>query len=572
MKCEPVWAYGYRFGEVDLKEIPESKVGAQIRSLKFPIEDRRPVMGSLGCHVEGFAMPHPDLFDLPTLVHGVRCRFMAEMPKMDRNKLARFRCFVQKWVKGNLVPLSPDVDVSFETWIKIRNYPEWRKEELRQKYSKCENFRDPKHWKCKSFPKDECYPSYKPERGINSRSDEFKCHVGPWFAAIEEEVYKHESFIKHVPVRDRPKYIMEMLYGHDVEYIATDYSTFEAMFIKELMEACEFELYDYMLSRVPGSREVLEDLRAAMLGENVCEYKLMTVLLEATRMSGEMCTSLGNGFTNLMLMLFLCSERGCTDVRGVVEGDDGLFTVNGTRPTVEDFASMGAVIKLETHRQISTASFCGIVFDEQEKINLTDVCEVIAQFGWTSMRYAKARPKLKKQMLRCKALSYAHQYPGCPVISAIARYGLRVSSSEKYHLRGFVAKQGGASMSMWERDQILAALADEPTILDVPVGPRTRLLVESLYGIPVAHQVAMEKYLDSLEVLTPLRMPYFDLHAPSVWSDYASKYVVRHCEPVQGVRIRSDMSSLVSSLQGLEILRDLLVLLPGSVDPARTRV
>jgi hypothetical protein len=183
-------------------------------------------------------------------------------------------------------------------------------------------------------------------------------------------VYEHPAFIKHVPVSDRPDYVRNMVYAVGRRYIATDYSAFESLFTKCIMEACEFELYEYMLSRHPEGKRILERMIRVLGGSNKLRYKYFTVMLEATRMSGEMCTSLGNGFSNLMFMEFVCSKVGSSRIEGVVEGDDGLFGVEGTLPTAEDFKKLGLAIKLEVHDTLDTAGFCGIIFDTENSINL----------------------------------------------------------------------------------------------------------------------------------------------------------------------------------------------------------
>jgi len=417
------------------------------------------------------------------------------------------------------VPLSPDSDTSVETWLGSTSYAKWRKDELVRKMEKCLILEE-HHMRCKSFMKDECYPEWKHARAINSRTDEFKCSVGPIFKLIEKAVFSLPWFIKKIPVAERPKYILDRLFCAGSKYIATDYTAFESLFTADLMNACEFELYDYMTSKLPQHHEFMRLVREVLAGKNICEFKFFTITVLATRMSGEMCTSLGNGWSNLMFMLFLTERRGGKAV-GVVEGDDGLFRVDGPCPTAADFADLGLVIKLEVHDELETASFCGLIFDREDLVNITSPLDELVSFGWCQSRYANSSPKIKLMLLRCKALSLAHQYPGCPILSSLAQYGLRVTRRVRFYMRGFMEKQG-SHLSGWLREQYVSALADEAKIRVVPPPMRTRLLVERQFGVTVAQQLAIESQLDNLHVLEPLNL---SMEWPVPWVDNWKDYV-----------------------------------------------
>jgi len=245
-------------------------------------------------------------------------------------------------------------------------------------------------------------------------------------------------------------------------------------------------------------------------------------------MSGEMCTSLGNGFANLMLLNFACHSIGA-ECYECVEGDDGVARCEGGTPTPDLFEKLGMKIKLEKHLDLSRASFCGLVFDTVEMKNVTDPKKVLASFGWTEQRYASARHFKLCQLLRCKSLSLAYQYPGCPVISALARYGLRVTSTVT------VGSRVLNRMRPWEREHLLSMLGQEydssregllePTkIPDEPVGPRTRILVEELYGISIAQQLLLEKMLDDKQDTAPIDCGCIEF--PRIWYDYFGSYAL----------------------------------------------
>jgi hypothetical protein len=506
-------AYGYNAAEVPLDPIPKLKMGVRIEALSNPDPNRPVVKVSTGPHWESATQPHPNPGDAKTLLPGICKRFVSDFGEPTEDMKGKFKNFVEDWCVKNLIPLSPDTDTTFETWIAARPYSRARKEQLRKALNEvsdvfCRDIR-----KVKSFMKDEVYPKYKHARGINSRTDGFKAMVGPIFSAIEKEVFALPDFIKKVPVPDRPKYMMERLYAEGATYVETDYTAFEALFKEWLMVCCEFVMYKYMTQFLPEAEwfaRVCDDILA---GDNECLFKFYRVWVRATRMSGEMCTSLGNGFTNKMALEFVCSLKG-SNVVGVVEGDDGAARIDGPVPTTEDFAALGLDIKLIEHHDISTMSFCGIVYDPVDMINVTNPLDVLAEFGWTTTRYVRAKDAKLKQLLKAKCLSLAHQYPGCPIIQPLAEYGLRVTRNVT------VGKAVLDVMNQYEKHEYLRAVELGSVHKEIPF--RTRLLVEKLYDVSVAQQLQAESYLREKVDLSPISLPAIE--APDSWSHYMNTY------------------------------------------------
>jgi len=521
-----LYTSGYRYLENSMDKVADVKNDAVVSKPRQVSLGRRPVVQiSLGPVVVGAVRPHPDPLDPDTTIAGVKHRFLRKPPTPEDVLLKKFRLHCRRQVRKEFVPLSSDADVSVERWLSHTDYPDWRRQELRVQWDGVASMWDPdkshRYFRCSSFMKDEDYPTYKHARAINSRSDAFKCAVGPVFKLIEEQVYQHKAFIKHVPVADRPDYIMSYLHREGAKYVATDYTAFESLFVRKLMDACEFELYSYMTQHLPYGGEFMRLVREVLGGRNLCVFKDFKVMVDATRMSGEMCTSLGNGFSNLMLMQFVCAEAGCREVLGVVEGDDGLFTMVGTPPTAADFARLGLIIKMEVHDTISTASFCGIVFDPSERINVTDPRKVLVNFGWAQRAYGRARTCKLTALLRCKALSILFQYPGCPIIAELGRYGARVTPHQKVRMRRLIAQKG--FYDLYTRQKIEAAMQGGNIPHKVP-GMNTRLLVEKLYGITVEVQLSIESYLRSLKTIQPLDHWSFPMIIPALWYEHGARY------------------------------------------------
>jgi len=237
-------------------------------------------------------------------------------------------------------------------------------------------------------------------------------------------------------------------------------------------------------------------------------------------MSGEMCTSLGNGFSNLMILLFICHKSGIDwrDTKCVIEGDDSLFEIQDGF-NEELYAKLGLRAKLEIFDEVSEASFCGIVFDAVDKINLTDPRKVIASVGWGPMKYHKARKNLKLGLLRAKALSFAHQYPGCPIVDVLSHRLLFLTRS----------KQARIDTHDWYKAQHVPS--DEELIRDIvrrgatPTPLRSRLLVEKLYGIAVDEQIEIERQINTWLIDGVCDSLLLSSIVPTRWSDYADKYV-----------------------------------------------
>jgi hypothetical protein len=522
---QPV-CYGYRVGEVPLPDVSllEVKEGTTIsRARHVDLTRRPPVQVSLGPIIDGVALPHVDPHDPTTSQAGTRKRAAIKMPKPDKDMLVRLAEHCRKFNRDHLTPLSVETDTTVEHWLTLTNYTRSRQQELQRKWNAVKDARNwESHWTfVKSFIKDETYVEYKHARAINSRTDEFKCLMGPIFKAIEKELFSLPYFIKKIPIRDRPKYIHDMLFKPGAKYMATDYTAFESTFTSEIMTNCEFELYDYMTQFLPDRDKFMFGLDV-IRGRNVCQFKSFDVEIEATRMSGEMNTSLGNGYSNLMFLLFLMKENGVSeeDVRAVIEGDDCLCSAPSF-PTAEQFRMLGANIKIEMHDDLSTASFCGLVFDEQELFNVTNPLEVLATLPWTSNKYLGSSSNTKKKLLRCKALSMAHQYPGCPIVQSMAKCFLRLTSG--IDVTHYVTQNG--NISGWERDQLLEMLKFGVKNLTFPEpGFRTRQLVSKLYGIEIHEQRYIEELFDQKEDLGPIFSPFLVQLMPSVWREYYQKY------------------------------------------------
>jgi len=471
---------------------------------------------SLGWHVEGCAPMGPDINDLETIYRG-RCHRMNRLtptivPKFKRS----FRQHVRLFLRNNFKSLPVDVDTSIETWLASTSYPEWRKEQLR-------NCHDRDIYRNKSFIKREFYDVPKHARWINSRSDSFKQRTGPIFKLIEKEIFDSKYFIKHVPVAERSKFIHDRLYRPGASYVATDHSSFEAHISPEIMRICEMQLYSYMTRNLPERGIFLNLLKQGLLGKQNCSMNSKCRVRTTTyaRMSGDMCTSLGNGFTNLMVMSYVAYLKGWDNIDGVVEGDDGIFRLDGPVPTSEEFASLGFTIKSEVFDDLGVAGFCQLYFAGQEFDNLVDPKKILLRSGWTMSSSMNGGDRIMKELTRAKALSMLCEAPINPVTSSMARWLLRMTRSSKSRVD---------ESDEWYYHQCVRNV--DRCLSKSMIGPsmHQREFVAHKFGLSVNAQLSIEKYFDNKTDLGPINQPDVVNFVSTKWSMWSWNRNVIQCK------------------------------------------
>lgn len=487
----------------------------------FKQEKRVPMEISAGPHLVGNAHPHPDIADPSSRLIGALKRFCFRPPTPDPTWMDELELFVQTWCEKNMTPISGAQDVTFETWIGLTPYTQKRKDELKKLWAELgasEFDKIPKNRRnVKSFTKKETYKfTYKHHRTINGRDDAMKIFFGPIFKAIEKELFARDEFIKKIPVKDRPTYIYERLFKLGATYFCSDYSSFESLFTPELMKRVENILYKHMTKHMQIGPEFIRAVATVLLKANIIDAGHYSLIIEATRMSGEMNTSLGNGFANLMIILFICMKLG-TEVVPCVEGDDNMSRIIGPVPQPEHFAKLGLVIKTEVYDTLEDTSFCGQIFAEAARDVLTDPRDVLSSIGWVDGKYAGGKESSAKCLLRAKAWSYGYQYEACPIISAAARAMLRLTAS--YDQRKILTSLDSHKRELYEE----AFKAGRPELNRTP-HQASRLLIESKYNIPVAIQLRYENYFDNLNHLEPIPN-YFNMEFPDS-EDFFNRFVV----------------------------------------------
>lgn len=449
------------------------------------------------CSIPGYAPLCLDSNDPHTVACGFQKRLLRDVPVTTKASLAGLKAFVRQEVSK-----LPKADlISFETWLNSTPYNEQRKQQLTEAYQGLKGGR-PSRKLCShidSFVKSEFYEEMKHARMINSRHDAFKAWSGPLFKAIENVVYSLPEFVKHVPVSNRAG-LVKGLRQAGRRYYQTDFTAFESHFTPEVLDAVECELYRHCLS---WSRDA-HFLCSVIKGRNNMRTRTgVRASVSGRRMSGDMCTSLGNGFTNLMLAKYLVSLKGGS-LLGFVEGDDGLFATD-VQLTKSDYERLGFTIKIDEVADPCTASFCGMVFAESGEV-VKNPRKVFMGFGWTQS-FIHAGDLIMRGLLKAKCLSSLCEVPQCPVVGALARRGLLDAGSAK----PIFTPDG------WHLDKVDVSMP----IPDFKPSADTRLLFEALYGVSVATQLAAEQAImdGDFEAVSRLIPPTAD----QLW--YSTRYV-----------------------------------------------
>lgn len=541
------YLYGYRYDDekVVLPKIPPIKEGVKVfkdhmSSKKLPVEfmDRRPMSSNLGVSILGAAPTIPDKSDHNSRLAGFYYRVARAPPEPNTRLLRAAAKFVRQWCRVHIQQLDVNEDVSFETWLENANFPQTRKEEFKRARERLEtkDFKLSKWKEVKGFTKEEDYKGdLKHFRCINARSDLFKVDVAGFFKQIEKKVFALPDFIKKIPNRDRAAYIMDKVYLPGAQYVCTDYTSFESGFRAKVMKSIEFEVYKYVGKTHPLFKDFWDKIQL-LTRVNTIRYGGFRAKLPATRMSGEMNTSLGNGCFNLLAFKFACFLDGIETV-GVVEGDDGLNRVT-RMPNKNVFRDLGMILKYDVYENIGDASFCGQIFDPVAMECVRDPVQTMIKMGWSTMQYVGSNSITKKALLRSRALSAIYENPACPVLNRWCAMIMRLTSEK-------AVDQKMRELHRKERDTYIRDRNDQMyAFYDMTVGqtPRweevstvphiaTRLLVEKRYGITVELQRWWEEIMDGMTELGVVDLPAFDIFIKNgnkiMYEEYQHNYEPR---------------------------------------------
>lgn len=353
-----------------------------------------------------------------------------------------------------------------------------------------------------SFIKMEWYGEVKAPRTIQGISPSLKKMLGPLIHAAELVCFKFEAFAKFVPVANRAKWLAEKFAQFlGCKLAQSDFSSFEQSWAELQLLAFEMPVFEHMFQHLDNYQKIMKLLKMMEIGLATLVFKWMIVIVSAIRKSGTTNTSFSNGMGNLLIHEFLGHHLGLGELVAAFEGDDGLFLYSSGRfPTPQDYADLGFSVKLAIFDAPEEASFCGLVYDPTDLVNITDPVKYINNIGWVSHYYARARSGKILGLLRAKAMSLCVQYPNCPILCEMSLWLLRATRSIDFK---WVARSRSAGW--WERQ----VLKDLPTRFDYTpnVPSNTRSLMERAFGMPIEVQLQYEEWFRSRNTLE--RIPLF---------------------------------------------------------------
>lgn len=595
--------YGYDVRRDPVSEAKEINPNAEVKHLVGHPVDARPVACSLFCPILGAVPPMPDTKSASNAIAGAKKRFIRALPSVEPEVLESIGWFVDHHILPHINHEIIGVKEEFDSPISLlasSHYSDSRKAQLLREFLESPseianeggasvNVQWYKHLKNKSFIKTEHYTGdihsdeYKAARLINSRSDAFKVAFAPYFKHIENVLYHSKlgqrfcPFVKGVSREYVPEYIQSNLGGLPGRYVGSDHTAFEAHMIPEIMRVIELKVYKYILSSVPGGDIAFRVIEAALAGRNECNLKMgndtVTVRVDGVRMSGDLCTSVGNGITNYVIAKYVpwAVSGKMQDphqiVEGCVEGDDGIFRMMVEPPTVEQFIKCGFEVKLTEAQTVGRVGFLKMFWNEfqsegsYENIHQVEAihgfilnpAEVLSKIGWTSSNRRNTGHFSLVQLRLAKAMSLYLESVGCPIIHkfAIANLKYALSSHDDYLAQHPRAKcitdkhkcqfaQMLATQHIYPSiPQLLVKAAycevsdrlfrtDWRNVEEVEISIEDRNLMAEIFGVTVADQFKLETHFTTQwkgNVMSDLILNILCADYP-LWQRYFDAYVV----------------------------------------------
>jgi len=439
------------------------------------------------------------------------------------------------------------------------------------------NPRDVRFWTTATFGKDEFYPcdqdptaetdglQFKYSRNIQPRTKKANMILGPIMHAIEKYLFHDSSdyakpnplnpeFVKCFSTQDKAKYLAQVFSGDSSVY-GTDASAFECQMrnyvllnselpmLRAHLSTSEFENADYVITWLYHNIFSVASPTGQRGRLSNCDLPILDM-----RCSGDMMTSLGNGWNNLMFLKFCFSRYSNThpsNIRVVVEGDDGLVASSAELEGIKDtFEKLGLSYKFDRYTNVQEAKFCQLTFNAGGEL-FREALGPILRSGWLPMKYRFANRNTRLALLRLRALSYIHQYPNAPIICVWAKRVLDLTAVAETRLKRLVQSES----NMYLREQMDLTLHSNLPLDAGVVHEQMRLPYMHNYGVSIADQVGLERQLAAM-CLGPFESPILERNCPRIWSFYALNYVVpdwRYNVPLQFSRPGRDLSRLVPS-------------------------
>jgi len=327
----------------------------------------------------------------------------------------QFRNFTLEFCKSHFDRCVP---MEFEDWLASTSYTLLEKDRLRGVFDQL-GIGFPQGGNLNryvGFVKAEVYPSFKAPRMIHAPTDVMKVLMGPRIKAIENLVFLDDRtpFVKHYTIEKRKRCVYEL--GQLGYYVySLDQKSFESHIVSKFMDACECEIYRWILS----SDSFISDICASLIGIHKINTRSgVKVKKLGRRNSGDMCTSLGNGLTSWLLLEWILVHVKHGKYKALIEGDDVLVATS-VKLSEEDFKRCGFEVTLKLETDAGHASFCGLIFGASGQV-IRDPRRFLLKFGWI-FDYIESGHYVLESLQHGKALSALFETPHCPIVGVWAR-------------------------------------------------------------------------------------------------------------------------------------------------------
>ncbi len=469
----------------------------------------RPIAEQHGPVIPGCCPYYTDVFHTPTLMSGAQHRQLCEMPVFQKRTFKHQVRAVVARLLSKLRPLTVDDVPTWEEWLAAEksdgaSTAEVKDlEEAHMTDSQYTGSLPPRYTRGKCHGKNEPYQEPKCLRGICGRHLVFKARWGRFFSAFDKaivqiEVNGRRVFVKGQTPEQMVRDLAELPGGYDI--LENDFSSFEASVSDAIMDIVECEAFRFFFKKVLTKErlaELIADVKTSVFG-----YKTFTGVVRGRRKSGDLWTSTGNGFTNLVVLLVAAHMSSTKIVAAKVEGDDSLVvgTLGASKARLNElFLGMGFNAKMTVATTVWDSVFCKKRCNPETLRVMRDPVEVLAKIGWSkSVHVGLSRPK-QLQLVRAKALSLAHTTPGVPILQVAAFVMLRQTAGVTVR-KAWLRQQLGA----WDYNRL--SLGENCKF--VPPEPSDRAWCERFYGIPIQTQLAVEREL--------LASTEWEFHCPSL--------------------------------------------------------
>jgi len=461
----------------------------------------KPVRGICSFGV-GMCLPHPTLNTHDSLATSFIGRTQSFKPIVCPKELKKCKKFVIRKILPRVRSLKESELMTMEDYFKCIS-PE-KAAEYSEAWEQFKSSSPKKQEKLlnkinvhKIFIKSEVYEKVTDPRAIYNPSSLAKAIYGWLFKHVEKIVFDiniFPEFIKKVPIADRPDYIKEIL-GQAQMYLETDFTSFESSITREWMENVEFLIYKKVFAQCSDPLRIgIDRLLGLLSGMVPILAATFRAISNATRMSGEMNTSLGNGLTNLIVMSYVF-HKSKIPFKGVFEGDDALISCSQL-PNMGLFEKLGFKVTFEFARTIGELSFCGMKFHEKTMQTIREFKKSIINMSLITPQYMNGSLNTVRKLCILKALSYLFENPNCPMVSPYAQAMLHNYKFNPFTLRSLVNRM---KIDIWLKERYMNAINSIASIgmesflkMICSIQYETRVQFAETFNVPIETQLLFE--------------------------------------------------------------------------------